>query len=280
MSTNPEAFARLPPDQQTLVKNAQIAIGFSTEAVRIALGNPKEITTQATPAGQIQIWYYEPEGYYENEPYSGGGGYSGVWDGWDGDSPVVGPPQGSDQLLVQFLDDRVYAIEEVVNGFKKSFAQAPRSIGVILSPYSGSSEIKSSNDIHDDARKLLESGYILLAVISYEMEDQKSMGQINDEAKRLGADVVLWSDKDMGTETMYLTVPGFDTSAGVLTGGVSPNRAKEVPFAIKRYALTVTFWRRGHLTSTPLPLRPPPRNLPAYSPPARPAVSWVPGAEV
>jgi hypothetical protein len=242
INANPQGFAQLPPEQQALVKNAQITIGFSTEAVCFALGNPKEITTQATPAGQIQIWHYEPKGYYETEPYSGRSGNTSFWDVWEGDSPVVGPPRGSDRLRVEFLEDRVFAVEQIVDESENSFTRAPIGPDVTLSAYSGTSKIKNSNDLQGDGRRLLKNGYILLAVISCEREDQIPMGQINDEAKKLGGDFVLWSDKDVGTQLIDLTLPGFDAGVGVAAR--TTNGTNVVPFAIRRYLLTVTFWRK------------------------------------
>jgi hypothetical protein len=242
---NPQGFAQLPSEQQPLVKNAQIAIGFGTDAVRLALGNPKEITTQATPAGQIQVWHYEPKGYYENAPDSGQGGDARFWDVWHGDSPVVGAPRGSDRLRVEFLDDRVFGIEQVVDGDENSFTAAPIGPGVTLSAYSGSSKIRSSNDLQGEGRRLLKNGYILLAVISCARGDQIPLGQINDAAKKLGGDIVLWSDQDFGTQPITLTFPGFDAGVGVFAK--TTNGSNVVPFAIQRHLLTVTFWRKRML---------------------------------
>jgi outer membrane murein-binding lipoprotein Lpp len=40
---SPQVFDRLNPDQQALVKNGQIAVGFDMDAVKLALGDPTRI---------------------------------------------------------------------------------------------------------------------------------------------------------------------------------------------------------------------------------------------
>ena len=55
---NPEAFARLTPAQQDLIRKGQIAIGFDQEMVQLALGEPDHITTRTDAAGASEIWCY------------------------------------------------------------------------------------------------------------------------------------------------------------------------------------------------------------------------------
>jgi len=90
--SNPEAFARLNPDQQSLVKAGRVGIGFDMEAVKLALGNPDRITVRTTAQGQTQVWHYVEFVYYDSgylypgPMYWGGawGGYGrrGGWGGW------------------------------------------------------------------------------------------------------------------------------------------------------------------------------------------------------
>lgn len=58
IAANPAAFDQLTPQQQALVKQGQIAIGMSMDAVRLALGGPDRVTVRTTAQGQEQIWHY------------------------------------------------------------------------------------------------------------------------------------------------------------------------------------------------------------------------------
>ncbi len=58
INQNPEAFARLTPEQQELIKKGQIAIGFDVEMVQLALGEPDHVITRTDAAGVSEIWTY------------------------------------------------------------------------------------------------------------------------------------------------------------------------------------------------------------------------------
>jgi len=55
---NPEAFGRLATDQQALVRAGQIALGFSQDAVLLALGDPDHVSTRTTADGVRTRWHY------------------------------------------------------------------------------------------------------------------------------------------------------------------------------------------------------------------------------
>ena len=55
---NPEAFARLTPAQQALIRKGQIAIGFDQEMVQLARGEPDHIRTRTEASGGSEIWSY------------------------------------------------------------------------------------------------------------------------------------------------------------------------------------------------------------------------------
>jgi len=55
---NPEAFARLSPEQQALVRAGQIGLGFDADAVKLALGEPDRIAIRTEPDGETVIWHY------------------------------------------------------------------------------------------------------------------------------------------------------------------------------------------------------------------------------
>lgn len=55
---NPEAFARLSSEQQSLIMQGKIAIGFDKEMVQLALGEPDRLITRTTENGVSEIWSY------------------------------------------------------------------------------------------------------------------------------------------------------------------------------------------------------------------------------
>ncbi len=55
---NPEIFNRCTPQQQELIKQGKVAIGFDEEMARLALGDPNRSTTRTDASGQSEVWYY------------------------------------------------------------------------------------------------------------------------------------------------------------------------------------------------------------------------------
>jgi hypothetical protein len=58
IKANPEAFARLTPQQQALVQVGQITLGFDQEAVKLALGDPDRVAVRTDADGETIIWHY------------------------------------------------------------------------------------------------------------------------------------------------------------------------------------------------------------------------------
>lgn len=52
------AFETLPPDQQELVRQGQVRVGMSSDAVYIAWGPPAEVFESEDPSGHITTWQY------------------------------------------------------------------------------------------------------------------------------------------------------------------------------------------------------------------------------
>src|ERR1039457_6798642 len=65
ISDHPEVFAQLTPQEQALVRAGQVGLGFSTEAVKLALGQPDRITLRTDAMGQMQVWHYAETVYYD-----------------------------------------------------------------------------------------------------------------------------------------------------------------------------------------------------------------------
>lgn len=55
---NPEAFNRLSPQDQELVRQGQVAIGFDKEMVRLAVGEPDRIWSRVDTEGASEAWSY------------------------------------------------------------------------------------------------------------------------------------------------------------------------------------------------------------------------------
>jgi hypothetical protein len=71
---NPSTYARLTPEQQQLVKQGQIGIGFDADMVKLALGEPDHVNQLVNQEGTNEIWtYVTVEGF--DDPFLYGGYY-------------------------------------------------------------------------------------------------------------------------------------------------------------------------------------------------------------
>src|SRR5208282_2303126 len=80
---NPEVFAQLTPQEQAMVKAGQVGLGFTADAVKLALGVPDRVVLRTDDKGELQIWHYVETVYYEGA-FLYGGRYWGGWGGWGG----------------------------------------------------------------------------------------------------------------------------------------------------------------------------------------------------
>lgn len=58
ISKNPEVFARLTPEQQQLIKEGKVALGFDMPMVKLALGEPDRVRIRTDAQGTSEIWRY------------------------------------------------------------------------------------------------------------------------------------------------------------------------------------------------------------------------------
>jgi len=71
----PGVFAAFPPDIQSKVQRGEVAVGFTKDMVRLAMGVPRRVNTRITEGGQTEIWVYTGSRYISHyEPV-----YSGYW---------------------------------------------------------------------------------------------------------------------------------------------------------------------------------------------------------
>lgn len=115
IKANPEAFARLSPEQQVLVQAGQIGLGFEPEAVKLALGDPDRTTVRTDADGETLIWHYAT---YEADGrilYTGYYHTGRRWGGWGPLYPYYMDfphRQVRDRFTVEFERGRVSAITE------------------------------------------------------------------------------------------------------------------------------------------------------------------------
>lgn len=117
-STTPESrigkqqstFDGYPAEVQQKIRAGEVAVGFTPEQVRLALGEPSNVTVQQTDKGEAEIWAYR-----ESSPaFSFGvGGFSGGSTSVGGGVGVgTGGDRNEDRIRVRFEAGRVAAIEQ------------------------------------------------------------------------------------------------------------------------------------------------------------------------
>jgi len=126
IAANPQLFASIPPANQQLIKQGQIAIGFTPNMVRLALGEPDAVTQHIDATGTTETWRYQSSDsntrayvYTTWRPYYGpyfypgarlgywgsGWGYPGAYWDWQ--------PARTDYLRVSFRNGVVAEINRL-----------------------------------------------------------------------------------------------------------------------------------------------------------------------
>ncbi len=109
---SPEIFARLTPEQQALVKEGRVGIGFDADAVRLALGEPDRMWLRTDAAGTNDVWSYTTWENDRGQPL-----YRGWYHGYGTVSPYyyLNDPGRREHEYFKVVFDRagkVTAIEE------------------------------------------------------------------------------------------------------------------------------------------------------------------------
>jgi outer membrane protein assembly factor BamE (lipoprotein component of BamABCDE complex) len=118
IKNSPQVYARLNPDQQALVKNGQIAVGFDMDTVKLALGDPTRVVMRTDATGQHEVWHYVTYADYQGVVIYGG--YWHRYRGWGGPYFYGGVPYYNgypavvhDRIRIEFDDsNRVKSIEQ------------------------------------------------------------------------------------------------------------------------------------------------------------------------
>jgi hypothetical protein len=58
IAKQPELFNRLTPDQQQMIREGRVGIGFDTEMVKLALGEPDRVRERIDENGRSEVWTY------------------------------------------------------------------------------------------------------------------------------------------------------------------------------------------------------------------------------
>ncbi len=110
---NPELFNSLAPGDQDLIKQGKVAIGFSPEMVKLAVGEPDRIYTRTDAAGRNESWVYTS--------YTSRGGtmvyYRGYYHRWHPGAYAFFADYNDREVVeryrVVFKEGRVASIEEM-----------------------------------------------------------------------------------------------------------------------------------------------------------------------
>ena len=114
INKNPAAYERLTSEQQQLVRDGRVAIGFDRETVKLALGDPDRIWKRTDKSGESEAWTYTA---YETS--TGAPLYRGYWHRYYAHSPMDYPYFGAyagvrkdrEIFKVVFEGDAVVSVE-------------------------------------------------------------------------------------------------------------------------------------------------------------------------
>lgn len=115
---NPDLFASFPPEAQAKVRQGEVAIGFTKDMVRMALGAPQRVNTRLTEKGASEVWVYTTYRHVSRyEPVHAGGWYrdrSGrLYRANDLTWMDTGYSVEIPAMRVEFEDDKAKAIERM-----------------------------------------------------------------------------------------------------------------------------------------------------------------------
>ena len=117
IAREPEVFASFPPEIQAQVREGRVALGFTRDMVRLALGPPDRTYRRTTAGGTREVWAYTQTRRVPGWPaqflpvYSARGGRLCLVDTWvwpEPDTWIV-----TDRLRIEFEGDRTTAIEDL-----------------------------------------------------------------------------------------------------------------------------------------------------------------------
>lgn len=110
ISKNQAAFDSWPREVQSSIRAGKVKIGFTTEQVRVALGEPNRVYSRQSAEGESEVWaYFEPGPKFSVGVGVGSGGYGSSVGG--GVRYNEGTDHLDEAMRVVFTDGLVISIE-------------------------------------------------------------------------------------------------------------------------------------------------------------------------
>lgn len=106
------AFDAYPPAVQQQIRQGQVAVGFTPEMVRLAMGKPDSVETRTSGSGTSEVWIYR-----DHSPLLGFSLGFGSFGGGFGSGVGVGTStggRGAERSRVTFEQGRVTHVEQTV----------------------------------------------------------------------------------------------------------------------------------------------------------------------
>lgn len=110
--SHPQIYAQATPTQQALISKGEIALGFTPEFVRLALGKPNRVTQRTDEKGTETLWHYAD--YQNNVVVTGGFGWP-FYDPFFSPTIIVPSSATNDRVRVTFRNGVVVAVNRVVH---------------------------------------------------------------------------------------------------------------------------------------------------------------------
>lgn len=107
------AFGGYPAAVQEKIRAGEVALGFTREMVRLALGDPTRQFNRQTEGGTAEVWVYHKSGPRFSFGVGIGGAVGRHSSAGVGLSTSSGGYDPEEKMRVEFRDDRVTAIEYV-----------------------------------------------------------------------------------------------------------------------------------------------------------------------
>jgi len=115
INSNREVYNSYPMEVQEMIAAGEVAVGFTPEQVRMALGNPDRVATRTDPDGTSEVWIYRDKrsrvGFGLGVGIGGGGGSTRV-----GTSVGIGTGgryYDDERMRVVIAQGAVTAVEQV-----------------------------------------------------------------------------------------------------------------------------------------------------------------------
>ena len=106
------AFDTWPAEVRARVRAGQVAVGFTEEQVRMALGDPERVITRTPEKGVAMVWAYRRSGSHFSFGFgvAGGSGHTGYGAGV---AMTDRPYFSGDSMHVVLMDGKVVSVERM-----------------------------------------------------------------------------------------------------------------------------------------------------------------------